>query len=91
MAQFPDRHSSERKVVGFSEGLKPIDSIDYFSGRYTRSRFAGNDATVSGILKQTGDIIANPHSMLRGLTSELRLKLRREFYRYSHRTILPLH
>jgi len=91
MAQFPDRHFSERKAVGLAKSLKPIDGIDYLAGECGSSRFGRLDGTASRVLKQAGGVIANSHSMLRGLTSEFFLKLRREFNRYSHRLNLLLH
>ena len=94
MAEFADRHASERKMMGFSKAFKRLDGLDNFVGRCGRlrviSRRGGDNGKPGGILNQTGCIRINPNSPRRGLTDEFRLKFRREFDRNAHWHSFPL-
>jgi hypothetical protein len=85
VAEFADRHSSERETVGFSKASKRLDGGNNFGGScgclWVTSRRRRPFGKSSGTLNETGCIGVNPDSPPDGLTDEFRLKLPREFDR----------
>jgi len=71
--------------MSLSEALQTLYRIDDLTGGRRYLGFVGCNGTMGGILKQSGGIHINLHSLRCGLASQLRLNLRCEFYRDSQR------
>ena len=79
MAQFADRHATEREPVFFSKTLKLLDRLDHFRCGWGRLELTGRNWRSSGALEQTGGIRINPYALRGRLASEFRLKLGCDF------------
>ncbi len=79
MTQFADRHTAERKTMGFPKALKRLDSFnDFVAGRGQlglASHCGGRVVKASGALWQEGRIRVNTNSLSCRLTGQLCLKL----------------
>jgi len=82
VTQFADRHTAERKTMGFPKAFKRLDGFNDFVGGRGQLRLArhcdGRVVKASGVLNQEGCIRVNSNSLSCRLTGQLCLKLRSE-------------